>query len=98
MSRRGRRAAAATVVVHARPEAGDGPRAGFVVGRTVGGAVVRNRVRRRLRHLVAGRIEAWPGGTTVVVRALPAAAVASYATLESDLDACLRRVLPREAA
>jgi ribonuclease P protein component len=64
-------------------------RAGFIVPRTVGKAVVRNRVRRRLRHLVRERLATLPPGTLLVVRALPAAAEASYAQLGADLDGAL---------
>ncbi len=64
-------------------------RAGFVVSKTVGNAVVRNRVRRRLRHLVRDRIDALPVGTTLVVRAQPAAAAMTSAELGADLDAAL---------
>ena len=68
---------------------------GFVVSRAVGGAVVRNRVRRRLRHLVRDRLVDLPGGAVLVVRALPAAAGAPYDELRADLARCLERVLPR---
>ncbi|EWM66802.1 MULTISPECIES: ribonuclease P protein component [Micromonospora] len=64
-------------------------RAGFVVSKAVGGAVVRNKVRRRLRHLVRERLAELPAGTTLVVRALPAAADATYTRLGADLDAAL---------
>ncbi|MGK5737702.1 ribonuclease P protein component [Micromonospora sp. URMC 103] len=64
-------------------------RAGFVVSKAVGPAVVRNRVRRRLRHLVRERLAGLPAGSTLVVRALPAAADASYARLGADLDAAI---------
>jgi ribonuclease P protein component len=64
-------------------------RAGFVVSKAVGPAVVRNRVRRRLRHLVRERLAALPSGSTLVVRALPTAAEASYARLGADLDAAV---------
>ena len=64
-------------------------RAGFVVSRAVGGAVVRNRVKRRLRHLVRDRLAELPGGARLVVRALPAAAERSYKELGHDLDAAL---------
>jgi ribonuclease P protein component len=59
----------------------------------VGPAVVRNRVKRRLRHLVRERLPLLPPGSLVVVRALPPAAAAEYADLGRDLDAALRRVL-----
>ncbi len=64
-------------------------RAGFVVSKAVGNAVVRNKVRRRLRHLVRPLLGELPAGSTLVVRALPAAAEAMYATLGTDLSAAI---------
>jgi ribonuclease P protein component len=97
--RGGRRASRRTLVVHLLREAGPVPaRAGFVVSRAVGGSVVRHRVVRRLRALVAPRLSALPQGSLVVVRALPPAAEATSAQLGSDLDAALARLLPAEAA
>jgi ribonuclease P protein component len=75
-------------------------RAGFVVPKTVGNAVVRNKVRRRLRHLVRERLAALPAGATVVVRALPGAAGRSFPELADDLDAALvaaRKRRPRRS-
>jgi ribonuclease P protein component len=48
---------------------------GFVVSKAVGNAVTRNRVKRQLRHLVAGELAHGPDRVAVVVRALPPAAV-----------------------
>jgi ribonuclease P protein component len=90
--RGGRRSGRGTVVVHLlvdEPAQTPAARAGFVVSKAVGGAVVRNRVRRRLRHLARPRLAALPPGTRLVVRALPASASASYDTLGADLDAAL---------
>ena len=42
------------------------PTAGFVVSKAIGGAVVRNRVKRRLRHLMSARIGSLPAGSRVV--------------------------------
>ena len=69
------------------------PRAGLVVSKAVGGAVVRHRVARRLRHLLASRLVELPPGSRVVVRALSPAATATSAELGSDLDAGLRGAL-----
>ena len=69
-----------------------GPKVGFVVGRSVGGAVVRHRVQRQLRHLMRARLDRLPRGALVVVRALPAAAGTRSARLGEDLDAALRRL------
>ena len=68
------------------------PRAGFVVSKAVGPAVVRNRVKRRLRHLVAERLDRLPRGAVLVVRALPPAAGAHAADLARDLDSALARL------
>jgi ribonuclease P protein component len=67
-------------------------RAGFVVGRVVGGSVVRHRTIRRLRHLIRDRLGRLPEGSLLVVRALPPAATADSAALGRDLDAGLDRL------
>ena len=90
--RGGRRVGRGTVVVHLlleEPAQATAARAGFVVSKAVGGAVVRNKVRRRLRHLVRPLLTDLPGGSSLVVRALPAAAGASFSTLGGDLEAAL---------
>jgi ribonuclease P protein component len=61
-------------------------RAGFIVPKAVGPAVVRNRVRRQLRHLVRERLATLPVGTDVVVRVQPSAVGRSYEQLGVDLD------------
>jgi ribonuclease P protein component len=89
--RAGQRAGRTTLVVHLQHRDADAPpRAGFVVSRAVGGAVTRNRVQRRLRHLVRDRIDQLPAGSMLVVRALPAAATATYVQLAEDLATALR--------
>ena len=69
------------------------PACGFIVSRAVGGSVVRHRVLRRLRHLMAARLESLPAGSRLVIRAFPTAATASSAALSTALDASLRGVL-----
>jgi ribonuclease P protein component len=68
------------------------PRVGFVVSKAVGPAVTRNLVKRRLRHLCRDRLTSLPTGSMLVVRALPAAASASYEELAHELDRCLATV------
>jgi ribonuclease P protein component len=68
------------------------------VSKAVGGSVVRHRVSRRLRHLLAPRLDGLPAGAMVVVRALPPAAEATSAELGVDLDAGLHGVLRKAGA
>ncbi|GGL39949.1 ribonuclease P protein component [Phycicoccus endophyticus] len=92
------RAGSRLLVVHAtRPDARAGrpPRVGFVVSRAVGGAVVRNRTKRRLRALVAARLGGLPAGVDVVVRANPAAGGATSAELGAVLDTLCHKVIGR---
>lgn len=106
MVRRGRRVGRPRLVIHAlmapNPALNQKPtptrtaipvaRVGFVVSKAVGNSVVRHRVTRRLRHLVADRLGTLPADCALVVRALPAAATASSSELGADLDGALRRL------
>ncbi|MDF5756168.1 ribonuclease P protein component [Spongiactinospora sp. TRM90649] len=95
--RRGDRAGRPTLVVHLSKETGgEGPPlVGFVVSRAVGGAVERNRVKRRLRHLMRDRLHLLPQGSLLVVRANPSAASARFERLAAELDVALNRLLRR---
>lgn len=68
------------------------PRVGLVVSKAVGNSVVRHRVSRRLRALMAPRLSTLPDGTRVVLRATPAAADTDHGELAADLDAALAKV------
>jgi ribonuclease P protein component len=79
--RGGRRTSRPSVVFYVKPT-GAPARVGFIVSKAVGNAVVRNRVKRRLRHLVArhlGQLRA-----DIVIRALPRAA-SEPGSLASDV-------------
>jgi len=72
------------------------PRVGFIVNRAVGGAVVRNRVRRRLREAARARTGRLPAGSLLVIRANPRAADARQRDLAAELDLVLGRLLRRQ--
>lgn len=95
--RTGRRAGRRTVALHLQVEPGSSaePLVGFVVPKAVGNAVARNRSKRRLRALVAARLDRVPAGALLVVRANSAAATATGAELGEDLDGALQRLLPQ---
>jgi ribonuclease P protein component len=75
---------------------GDPPKIGFVVSRAVGSAVVRNRVRRRLRELLRGYLQLLPGGSLLVVRANPMAARVNQSDLAADLGLVISKLLRRQ--
>jgi ribonuclease P protein component len=93
-SRTGRPLLAGHLLVRASSD--EPARVGFVVSRAVGPAVVRNKVRRRLRHLVRGYLPSLPGGSLLVVRANPPAATAHQADLAADLGLVIDRLLRRQ--
>ncbi|WP_435201479.1 ribonuclease P protein component [Janibacter sp. GS2] len=92
------------LVVHARPAAhatatdarGPASRVGLVVSKAVGNAVVRTRVKRRLRAQAGEILPHLPPGTDLVVRANPAAAEASSAELGAAMRHCVRDLLVDE--
>ena len=59
----------------------DPARFGFVTSKKVGGAVIRNRVKRRLRALAAQTLRSYPQGYDIVVRAHSDASRATYEEL-----------------
>jgi ribonuclease P protein component len=67
-------------------------RVAFAIGRTVGTAVVRNRLRRRLRHVLAGcdPTELPPG--TYLFRLAPSTAALSYQELSATVIRALERL------
>jgi ribonuclease P protein component len=93
-TRAGRKTGRASLVLHLRPT-GQPARVGFVVPKAVGPAVVRNRVKRRLRHLVAPRLGQL--AADVVIRALPAAARRPD-RLAADLESAWRWAVARPGA
>jgi ribonuclease P protein component len=96
--RRGRRLGGGLARLHyARNDLGH-PRLGITASRKVGNAVVRNRLKRRVREI----FRRWPGRqelppVDVVVHLLPAAAGADFALLRGELSKQLRRLCRREA-
>jgi ribonuclease P protein component len=79
-------------------ESGQPALVGFVVSKAVGNAVVRNRVKRRLRASIASRLKQLPLGSLLVVRALAPAASAEFSVLDGEVERSLGRLLDRTAA
>ena len=97
--RRGSRAGRALLTGHLLVRPGEEARAplvGFVVTKAVGNAVVRNKVRRRLRSVARGYLPTLPGGSLLVVRAHPQAAAARQADLAAELDLVMGTLMRRQ--
>lgn len=87
--RTGRRVPGRTTIAYVdRPDPHNGARFGFIVSKTVGGAVVRNRVRRRLKAAAFAALADAPD-RAIVFRALPAAAAAGWVELKDEVAAAV---------
>ena len=86
----GRRAADGLLVMTAVRNEGPALRFGLAVSGRTGGAVVRNRIRRRLREILR-ELDAAPG-YDVVVSARPAAATATFWRLKESVEKLSRRL------
>lgn len=88
--RTGRKAVGNGLVIYLKQnDDGSLARFGFVVSKSVGSAVQRNLVKRRLRSAIRERLPKFVKGQDMVIRALPAASDLSWQALGEDLDNCL---------
>ncbi len=87
----GRRVAGPTLLLFALSGGG---RIGITVSRKVGGAVLRNRVKRWIRECYRRRRPDFPSGLDLVVVARPGAAAASHAVVCNELTGLVRRLRP----
>jgi ribonuclease P protein component len=91
--RTGRKAVGISVVAYLNESATSKlPRFGFVVSKSVGSAVERNLVKRRLRAAIKDRLQDFYAGQDLVIRALPSAKEMSWDLLTQDLDGCLNHL------
>lgn len=74
------------------------PRVAYAVGRKAGGAVARNRVRRRLRAATRAHAQEFEPGRAYLVSVVgPPVPAPSYAALSESLDAALRALREDQA-
>ena len=89
--REGGRARAGVVGARAMPHP-DGTRLAVVAGKAMGGAVVRNRLKRRLRAAMRQQHGAMPPGWDVVLMARPGLLEAKWADVMRDVATAMERV------
>lgn len=89
---RGKTGVSALLVVYARPNRGGGNRLGVTVSTKLGKAVVRNRVRRRLREIYRLSQPELKQGYDIVLVARTRAVTASYGELAHAYQKCCQRL------
>jgi ribonuclease P protein component len=85
----------AVVYLHPRTS-GEPTRFGFIVAKTVGNAVTRNLVRRRLRSIGRDVLATHAVGTDIVIRALPGSPEVSWANLHDEISTSIDRGVSRQ--
>ena len=94
--RRGKRVTSDNAIVYFTRRAGHEPaRFGFVVAKTVGNAVTRNLMRRRLRSIGHELVANGYASTDVVVRALPGSEKLSWSSLHEEITTVIEKGTPR---
>lgn len=80
-----------TVFYRRRPE-GTGPRVGFTVGKVLGGAVQRNRIRRRMRAAVQRHLSGFLAPFDVVMHPRKAVLTMDFDRLHAEVEQVLAAI------
>lgn len=68
------------------------PKAGLIIGKSVGGSVRRHRVSRQIRHALAPLLPQFPTGSLIVIRGLKSD---SSANVQSEINEIATRLIER---
>jgi ribonuclease P protein component len=92
--RGGKRRSSAQFVVFCRPTSETRSRFGISIKKALGGAVVRNRIRRRIREILRRNSSEIPSGWDLVIHPRRSVATATFAPLAKELVSLLRSLAP----
>lgn len=70
---------------------------GLIVGKNVGGSVIRHRVSRQIRHAIAPHLPKFPLGTLLVFRAHPGAAKSAEKNVGQEITSLVDKYFQRKA-
>jgi ribonuclease P protein component len=94
--RSGRKVSTPHAVVYSTRTSEQSPtRFGFIVAKSVGGSVVRNRIRRRLKAIGRELLETNALGSDIIVRPLPGSADVEWSGLHSEITEAVHRSVTR---
>jgi ribonuclease P protein component len=95
----GRHFAAHMTVFYLRRQDEDGarPRVGFTVGRVLGGAVQRNRIKRRLREAVRHNLASLTLAVDVVINPKKSALLAEFTVLHDEVARAFQVIAAKES-
>jgi len=88
----GKRQFSGHMTVFSLARAGGAPRVGFTVGRVLGGAVVRNRIKRRLREAVRRNLAALSAPVDLVINPKRSVLTMEFAQLEAEIARAFARL------
>ena len=76
------------------PASNTQPRAGLIIGKSVGGSVRRHRISRQIRHAIAPTLSQFPQGSLIVIRGLKQSTTVSVA---DEIEEISRRLIKKAA-
>lgn len=88
----GKRQFSGHMTVFSLRRASGAPRVGFTVGRVLGGAVVRNRIKRRLREAVRRHLQALSAPVDLVINPRKSVLTLDFSELESEVAKAFEKI------
>lgn len=88
----GKRQFSGHLTVFSLRRASGAPRVGFTVGRVLGGAVVRNRIKRRLREAVRRHLHVLAAPVDLVINPKKSVLTLEFAQLEAEIAKAFQKI------